>query len=238
MEGRATLKFFRSYYEAAKMLESKEEQADYLMSILGYGFDGEEPNVSGAAGALFMLARPNIDTSNKRSDAGSIGGKASGKQTASKPQANRKQTASKPQPEEGSRKKEVGSKEYTPQSPQMGAKQTRMQAFDKFWALYPKKKSIGRAKTAWEKLNPSAETIRAIMEKLPLLIASDEWKKDGGQYIPYPATWLNAEGWNDEVSTSTTQATGGYTLGDSELSAIAKLQQLRDSLKGEECESD
>ncbi len=26
-----------------------------------------------------------------------------------------------------------------------------------------------------------------------------DWQKDGGQYIPYPATWLNARGWEDEI---------------------------------------
>jgi hypothetical protein len=28
---------------------------------------------------------------------------------------------------------------------------------------------------------------------------SEQWSKDGGIFIPYPATWLNQERWNDEV---------------------------------------
>jgi len=27
-----------------------------------------------------------------------------------------------------------------------------------------------------------------------------DWLKDGGQYIPHPATWLNSAGWMDEVT--------------------------------------
>ena len=27
---------------------------------------------------------------------------------------------------------------------------------------------------------------------------SGQWRRDNGQYIPYPATWLNQERWNDE----------------------------------------
>jgi len=26
---------------------------------------------------------------------------------------------------------------------------------------------------------------------------SADWQKENGQYIPYPATWLNAKGWED-----------------------------------------
>jgi hypothetical protein len=28
--------------------------------------------------------------------------------------------------------------------------------------------------------------------------AQDQWTKDGGQYIPNPATWLNQKRWEDE----------------------------------------
>jgi hypothetical protein len=27
---------------------------------------------------------------------------------------------------------------------------------------------------------------------------SEQWRKDGGQYIPYPATWLNRADWDNE----------------------------------------
>jgi hypothetical protein len=27
---------------------------------------------------------------------------------------------------------------------------------------------------------------------------SEEWRREMGKYIPYPATWLNAKGWEDE----------------------------------------
>ena len=28
---------------------------------------------------------------------------------------------------------------------------------------------------------------------------SHDWQKEGGRYIPYPATWLNQGRWEDEV---------------------------------------
>lgn len=35
------------------------------------------------------------------------------------------------------------------------------------------------------------------LEKQKLTI---DWQKQNGRYIPYPATWLNARGWENEVS--------------------------------------
>ena len=66
-ETRGSCKFFASYLAAAKMLPSKEDQADFLMAICDYGITGVEPETTGAAAALFMLAKPNIDASNKKS---------------------------------------------------------------------------------------------------------------------------------------------------------------------------
>ena len=73
------------------------------MAICSYIFDGEEPELHGVASAMFKLAKPNLDTSVKRANAGQIGGsnnkkqnktKASEKQNESKIEANEKQTAS------------------------------------------------------------------------------------------------------------------------------------------------
>ena len=52
--------FLRSYFEAAKELP-REEQADFLMAICEYAFDGKEPEIHGIASAMFKLAKPNID---------------------------------------------------------------------------------------------------------------------------------------------------------------------------------
>jgi len=37
---------------------------------------------------------------------------------------------------------------------------------------------------------------------------SPEWTKDNGKYIPYPATWLNAKGWEDELDEPEQQGSG------------------------------
>lgn len=92
---RKAFSFYRSYYEASKDLP-REAQADFLMAICAYIFDGVEPDLQGVASAMFKLAKPTLDTSIKRASAGQTGGKskANAKQNESKTEANAKQTAS------------------------------------------------------------------------------------------------------------------------------------------------
>lgn len=74
-------------------------------------------------------------------------------------------------------------------------------AFETFWKAYPHKVGKPNALKAWnkQKLNESIDIILASLERWK---ASKAWTKDGGQFIPHPATWLNREGWNDEVPVS------------------------------------
>ena len=72
--------------------------------------------------------------------------------------------------------------------------------FENFWKVYPKKKSKGNAEKAWAKLKPSHDMIEKIIRAVETAKKTKDWKKDNGQYIPYPASWLNAKGWEDEVS--------------------------------------
>lgn len=71
--------------------------------------------------------------------------------------------------------------------------------FDEFWKVYPRKKSIGDAEKAWKKIKVSNELLKKILLKVRELKLSDDWQRENGKYIPYPATWLNAKGWEDEV---------------------------------------
>jgi hypothetical protein len=69
--------------------------------------------------------------------------------------------------------------------------------FDEFWKAYPKKVAKQDALRAWKKLKPSDSVFRALMSSLERQKNSAEWAKDGGKYIPYPATWLNGRRWED-----------------------------------------
>ena len=70
--------------------------------------------------------------------------------------------------------------------------------FEKFWAVYPKKINKKKAFEAWQKIDELP-----LMENLLLSVRGQaqgkDWKKDGGQFIPHPSTWLNGKRWEDEA---------------------------------------
>lgn len=70
--------------------------------------------------------------------------------------------------------------------------------FEKFWGVYPKKRSKGDAEKAWNAMKPNEQLQDRIFDALERAKTSAQWQKDGGQFIPYPATWLRAKGWEDE----------------------------------------
>ncbi len=72
-------------------------------------------------------------------------------------------------------------------------------AFERFWSAYPKRKSRGTALKAWNKLQPDEQLQDRIMRALERAKTSADWQKEGGKFIPYPASWLNAQGWEDEI---------------------------------------
>lgn len=74
--------------------------------------------------------------------------------------------------------------------------------FNRFWAGYPRKVGKGAARKVWLKLKPSAELTEKILLAVNAQLKSEQWRKEKGQYIPNPATWLNQERWEDEVNLS------------------------------------
>lgn len=72
--------------------------------------------------------------------------------------------------------------------------------FEIFWKAYPKR--VGGKKNAlraWERAQdrPALDEILAVLERCK---QTEQWKKDGGQFIPYPATWINKGMWADDVT--------------------------------------
>jgi hypothetical protein len=70
--------------------------------------------------------------------------------------------------------------------------------FKAFWAAYPRKVGKLSALRLWLRLKPSESTLGAILGALAWQAKGKEWTKEGGQYIPHPATYLNGERWKDE----------------------------------------
>ena len=72
--------------------------------------------------------------------------------------------------------------------------------FEAFWNNYPKKIGKGAAERAWKKIPHSKQHLEKIMGAVAAQSRSEQWLKDGGQFIPHPATWLNQKRWEDEIA--------------------------------------
>ena len=70
--------------------------------------------------------------------------------------------------------------------------------FDAFWISYPKKIAKPAAEKAWAKAKAS-DDFEVLMQALAKQKESDQWKSDGGKFIPNPATWINQRRWEDET---------------------------------------
>ncbi len=66
--------------------------------------------------------------------------------------------------------------------------------FDSFWKHYPRKVAKPNALKAWVKLKPDD----SLTEKIIAAVKRQKLSDRDIQFVPHPATWLNARRWEDE----------------------------------------
>jgi phage replication O-like protein O len=69
--------------------------------------------------------------------------------------------------------------------------------FERFYAAYPLKKSRGTAEKAFARIRPDEDLLAQMLAGLERRRASGTWLDP--KFIPYPASWLNAQGWVDVI---------------------------------------
>ena len=74
--------------------------------------------------------------------------------------------------------------------------------FELFWRAYPRKKGKGACAKWWEKHQPDDVLVGTMLAKIDQEKESRQWQKNGGEFIPYPTTWLNQRRWEDEDGSS------------------------------------
>ena len=82
--------------------------------------------------------------------------------------------------------------------------------FEKFWSLYPEKKSKHKAQAAFEQLAPGPTLFQKIIQALQTQINHVETIQLNGTWVPpwkYPANWLTQQSWEDEINRDQTQET-------------------------------
>lgn len=129
--------WYRSYYDALKELPA-EEFRDIVLAVCAYALDGEEPELSGVARAIFTLIRPTLEVGRSKAENRSRTEQTShsAEQTGNRPeqtenkteqtQNKRKQTDNKPEQtrkeKEKEREKESENDSYCSPPPPSGPK--------------------------------------------------------------------------------------------------------------------
>jgi hypothetical protein len=95
----------------------------------------------------------------------------------------------------------------------------RAKEFDVFWNEYPRKEGKKKARDAYDKVGAPLDVL---LDALKQHKKSAQWTKDGGQFIPHPATWLNGKRWEDTMVMDT-----GIPKGASGVLGAAELENIR-----------
>ncbi len=74
---------------------------------------------------------------------------------------------------------------------------SRRITFDECYAAYPRKRARKDALKAWAQVSIADRP--KILRAIEAHKQSDDWRRDGGRYIPYFASWLRGERWEDEL---------------------------------------
>lgn len=184
--------------------------------LFSYLCTGEIPELSGLESMAFSFIRAQIDQDTEkwesecksRSEAGRKGGFA--KASKAKQKLAKASTAKQDLAKASTAKQRlanVADNEYEYDSEYEYEKEVSItphksplgdDLFERFWAAYPRKTAKRNALKAFEKLNVTEALLTEMLAALDWQRQSEGWTKDGGQFIPHPATWLNGRRWEDE----------------------------------------
>lgn len=103
-----------------------------------------------------------------------------------------------------------GNKEEGNSPPSGGRNKNYSPAFLEFWAAYPKKRGKIEAARKFKSMK-CAGLLPEILPAISAHMGTDEWKKEGGAFIPHPSTWLNQGRWEDVMGISVKKAGGRTT---------------------------
>lgn len=72
--------------------------------------------------------------------------------------------------------------------------------FEMFWAEYPRKTAKDSARKEFLQIAPDEAFTDRMIEAVRRARASEQWRKDSGQFIPHGRTWLHQKRWEDEAA--------------------------------------
>lgn len=104
-------------------------------------------------------------------------------------------------------------------------KRTPERDFEQLWMEYPEDRrgSMQMAQDAFRFEITSPEDADIAMENLNLWKQSEQWSKDGGQYVPYLGNWLDRGIWKTRPVKMAVPYGASGELGEAEMEAIRRV---------------
>ncbi len=202
-------KAFQLYTDYKEHIDrlSDVEAGQLLKAILNYENGVNPSDLPGAVGMCFSFIRAQLDRSEEKyrekcfinSSNGKKGGRPKAEKQTVIEETERFSKKAKKADTEMNTETETDIETETNTEIQTHKKRTNTELFNRFWNQYPRKIAKQAAIKAWEKLNPSQELTERIIASILNQAATSQWSKNGGQYIPHPATFLNGRRWEDEI---------------------------------------
>ena len=203
------LKIWTSFEEIIEPL-NESERGRLFTAMLHYARCEELPELKGNERFTWPIAKQAIDRARAESEKQTANGSKGGR-----PKKNpEKPTETQQNPEKPNETLKEKDKEKEKINNKV-SKETYMREFEVFWAAYPRHTGKQDAYKAFVKLKPDEALMQAILSGIERQKQSAQWTKDGGQFIPHPATWLNGCRWEDELPKNVPKwandASHGYT---------------------------
>lgn len=240
---RSFLKVYFDFDEKTDEL-SDAEKGRLLLALYRYAMTGQKPSLSGNERFLFSVFKSEVDRDIAAYNTKVENGNKGGRPTDEKPNET-ENNRNKPDETENNlneknknknKNKNIGVSNETQNA------HTR-ELFDSFWASYPRHTGKQAAEKAFLRLNPDDDLLGIMLMAITAWSKSEQWTKDGGQYIPHPATWINGRRWEDELpkaagahmKTVTAQAYTQRDYTEEELDAVTAdlIAEARAYAKGE-----
>ena len=207
---------YHSLLDTAKQL-TDTEFGKLIRAALTYSRDHDVEPLRGREAIVWDMVKWQMDRDAAKyaetCEARRLAGSAGGKQKVANA-SKRKQKVAKVA---NTKAKEKAKETITPLQPPKGGER-----FDEFWYAYPRKEGKDAARKAFARRSPTKELLADMLAAIEAQKRSEQWQRDGGQFIPHPATWLNQGRWQDEVQ----QRGGGskgyveHAMTDEELDAL------------------
>lgn len=182
------MEYFCCFHAYRKKLESlsDSEKGRLWDALMTYSETGERAKLNGREAIAFDFIAADIDAAKEKYNQKCRTNRENGGKRTVANGSERLQTIAN-----RSETSQTKNKNITPLTPQG-------ELFGRFWSAYPKKVGKANCERWFARHKVDEETLQAMLDSLAYLKTTEQWQKDGGQYIPNPQTWLNGRRWEDE----------------------------------------